>query len=474
MNSRRQRLVKRKMSKEEIEFLLGTDLFESCPEEARKILLSSMAAKEVPAGEIFIRQGQPARNFYLIQNGSCLVSFERDGESFPVSRLKSGDLVGEMAILTGEKRNANVQAETDVLLWRISRHEFEQLCLAYPPIRDFLTDIVSSRFAQSKFTTDRIIGKYVIREVLGQGGWSIVYRGLHSALNMPVAIKMLKHNMAMDPDFMERFRSEAGIIAQLNHDNIVRVYDVEHIYKTAFIVMEYLEGVPLDYLVDKTPKIEVSRVMDILMQVASGLDYAHNKGVVHQDIKPANIFIQQGDKARIVDFGLALPIGSVDETGFGGTPYYMAPEQIECEEIDRRTDVYSFGIMAYEMLTGQRPFPQKKVGEVFLAHRTTPVPDSRNLRPDVPADLDGIIQRCTQKNPEERFQDFEQVLGSLGGVASNTGLLSRVIDRKSHKIMNIILTYDGSGQVELNKLVDSFVESAESLGSKVHVSDFEN
>jgi tRNA A-37 threonylcarbamoyl transferase component Bud32 len=474
MTSRKQRLAKRKMSTDEIEFLLGTDLFDACPEEARSILLSSMAARDVSAGERFIRQGDSARNFYLIQNGSCLVSVEKDSATFPVSRLKSGDLVGEMAILTGENRNAHVDAETDMLMWGISRHEFEQLCLEHPPLRDFLTDIVTTRFAKSKFTPKRTIGKYVIKEILGQGGWSIVYRGVHSSLNMPVAVKMLKHNMAMDPDFMEKFRREAGVVARLNHENIVRVYDVELLYKTAFIVMEYLEGVPLDYLVENMPTLPLSRALDILIQVANGLKYAHGKGIVHQDIKPANIFIQEDDRARIVDFGLALPIGSIDDTGFGGTPFYMAPEQIECEEIDERTDVYSFGIMAYEIATGSRPFPQKDVSAVFRAHRETPVPDPRFRKPDLPEKFHDLVQKCTQKEPADRYQDFDGVLKDLLELVAGRGLTERIPERRARKVMSILMTFPSEKQIELAKLVGGFAEELKSLGAKVHVGDFQD
>lgn len=474
MTDRKQRLAKRKMSTEEMEFLLGTELLDACPDDAKSLLLASMAAKEVQAGERFIRQGDSARNFYLIQNGSCLVSVEKDGAIFPVSRLKSGDLVGEMAILTGENRNAHVDAETDMLLWRINRHEFEQLCLEHSSLRDFLTDIVTARFAKSKFTPERTIGKYVIKEILGQGGWSIVYRGVHASLNMPVAVKMLKHNMAMDPDFMEKFRREAGVIARLNHDNIVRVYDVELLYKTAFIVMEYLEGVPLDYLVENMPTLLLSRALDILIQVANGLKYAHGKGIVHQDIKPANIFIQEDDRARIVDFGLALPIGSIDDTGFGGTPFYMAPEQIECEEIDERTDIYSFGIMAYEIATGSRPFPQKDVSAVFRAHRETPVPDPRSRKPDLPEKFHDFVQKCTQKEPADRYQNFEEVLRDLQGLAAGTGIKERSLDQPTRMVMNILMTYPSEKQLELAKLVGGFAEELKALGAKVHIGDFQD
>lgn len=472
MTGSRHRLAKRKMSSEEVGFLLETDLLEACPEEARSQLLASMAARELQAGERFIRQGDPARNFYLIQKGSCLVSVEKESGLFPVSRLKQGDLVGEMAILTGENRNAHVEAETDMLVWGVSRHEFEQLCLAHPSLRDFLTDIVTTRFARSKFTPERTIGKYVIKDILGQGGWSIVYRGVHSTLNMPVAIKMLKHNMAMDSDFMEKFRREAGVIAKLNHPNIVRVHDVEHLYKTAFIMMECLEGVPLDYLIENMPVLALPRALDIMVQVGIGLKYAHSKGIVHQDIKPANIFILEDDRARIVDFGLAIPIGSIDDTGFGGTPYYMAPEQIDCDEVDERTDVYSFGIMAYEIVTGVRPFPQKNVEDVFRAHKETPAPDPRELNASLPCEFSDFVQKCTQKRPADRYQNFEQIIDDLRNIGEQTGLKDRQIQGGSHRVMSILMNYPEDRQVELADMVERFSNELKGLGARVRVGDF--
>jgi len=469
MTGRKQRLAKRKMTNEEMEFLFGTELFDAFPEDARSLLLAAMVAKEIKAGQRFIKQGDSAKNLYLIQKGSCLVSVEKNGSTFPVSRLKSGEVVGEMAILTGEKRNAHVEAETDMALWGISCLEFDQLCLEHPPLRDFLTEIVTNRFAKSKFTPDRTIGKYVIKEVLGQGGWSIVYRGVHSTLNMPVAIKMLKHNMAMDSEFMEKFRREAAVIAKLNHPNVVRIYDIEHLYRTAFIVMEFLEGVSLDYMIENLPTLAERRVLDILIQVANGLQYAHEEGIVHQDIKPANIFIQENDRSRIVDFGLALPIGSIDETGFGGTPFYMAPEQIECDEVDERTDIYSFGIMAYEMGTGQRPFHYKDVGKVFNSHRESPVPDPRTLTPNLTADFNNLVQKCTQKKPSERYQNFSEVLIDLRSLAEKTGLEERNIRDGLEKVMTVMMSYPEDISVSLTNIVDRFADELKSAGAKVQV-----
>jgi serine/threonine protein kinase len=240
-------------------------------------------------------------------------------------------------------------------------------------------------------------------------------------------------------------------------------------YRTAFIVMEFLEGVPLDYMIENLPTLAEQRVVDILIQVANGLQYAHENGIVHQDIKPANIFVQENDRSRIVDFGLALPIGSIDDTGFGGTPFYMAPEQIECEEVDERTDIYSFGIMTYEMVTGQRPFPYKDIGKVFRSHRESPVPDPRNLNPILTADFNNLVQKCTQKKPSERYQNFAEVLIDLRSLAEENGLEEKHIRDGQEKVMTVMMTYPEGISVTLTDIVDRFADELKSAGAKVQV-----
>ncbi len=468
------RLKKRKMSPEDFEFLMGTDLLEAAPEEAKSQLMASMASMEIDAGQKFISQGDRGDSFYLIQSGKCIVALEKDGETHPVSSVRSGDLVGEMAILTGERRNANVYAETDAKLWRISRREFEEICLAHPDLREFLTEVVTNRFAGAKHTIERTIGKYLITDVIGQGGWSIVYRGIHSSLNMPVAIKMLKHNMAMDPDFMAKFQNEAQIIASLNHDNIVRVYDIEHLYGTVFIVMEFLAGMSLEYILEDLPHLTFRRVMDFLIQVCHGLGYAHGQGIIHQDVKPANVFIQGGDRARIVDFGLACATGSEDSLDFAGTPHYMAPEQIEGDPVDERTDIYSLGITAFEMATGRRPFPTDDIGKVLQAHREEPAPDPRSLNPDLPSEFSDFIQRATHKDPDNRYRNMREVLRDLDPLAKKSGVKTRPETRQTGNMMSLSVFYQNDHKVELTHLVEQFTQELRDLGADLRVADFQD
>ena len=148
--------------------------------------------------------------------------------------------------------------------------------------------------------------------MIDQGGFGIVYKGIHKSLNMPVAIKMLKHNIAMDPDFLEIFRNEAKTIAHLNHNNIIRIYDIEEMYKTIFIVTEYLEGCSLRSILKNSSKLSLSKILDITIQVCFGLEHAHKHGIIHQDVNPNNIFIESDGQAKSIDFGLAYPTGNID------------------------------------------------------------------------------------------------------------------------------------------------------------------
>ena len=193
------------ISNEMFEFLLGSKLFQGTSEEARQSLREAMKPRRLKAGERLITQGEEGDDLYLISQGSCVVNFERDGEVHQVCRLKERDLVGEMAVLTGEARIANVDAETDLEVWGITGQAFDHACDRCPELRRYLTEIITYRFSSQKATADRTVGKYRIERIIGKGGWSVVYGGVHEFLNLPVAIKMLKHDMAMDPDFLERF-----------------------------------------------------------------------------------------------------------------------------------------------------------------------------------------------------------------------------------------------------------------------------
>jgi serine/threonine protein kinase len=459
---------KRRMYPDDLQFLIASPLFHAIPLEAKCPLLDLMTPIHVKTGERFIAQGDEGHSFYLIQKGSCVVNVEKNGTKHAISRLRSGDIVGEISLLTGEPRTANVDAETDMVLWSLTREQFDSLCLDYPDLVDFLTELVTRRFSTEKITANKTVGKYLISEIIGRGGWSIVYKGVHKSLNMPVAIKMLKHDMAMNKDFAEKFHNEAKTVALLNHDNIVRVYDIEELFRTIFIIMEYLEGLPLDYILYRMPKLTVPKALDILLQVCTGLSYAHDQGIVHQDIKPANIFIQLDGRTKIVDFGLSCPPGTID-CSLPGTIYYMSPEQIEGESVDERTDIYSFGIMAYEMLTGQRPYLEDDPAKLMELHLNEDIPDPRALVPDLPYELNYFIKRATQKDPSARFKSVWEIIRDLQPIADKLGVERRPETDKRRKMMNLFLFYQDEQQLVLNKLIEEFNRQVKDIGGELKV-----
>ena len=463
----------RRMRPSELEFLLQTRLFAAIPEQARCPVLNLMIPRDVPQGARFIRQGDEGDNLYLIQDGSCIVSVEKDGTVHPISRLKAGDIVGEMALFTGEPRSAHVDAETNLTLWSLNRAQFDALSGEYPDLRDFLTELVTHRFSTERLTAQRTVAKYVIQEIVGRGAWSVVYRGTHAALGMPVAVKMLKHTLAMDPDFSEKFRNEAKIIAGLNHENIVKVYDIEELFRTIFIIMEYLEGVPLEYVLEKMPRLPLSQVLEVIFQVCAGLAYAHERGVVHQDIEPGNIFIQPGGRVKLVDFGLACPPGTIDFC-LPGTIFYMSPEQIDGRLVDERSDIYSLGITAYEMITGRRPFPEDDPAKLMELHVTEDVPDPGELVPDLPHEMSYFVKRATQRDPSARFRTMWEILRDLQPLADRMGLSRQPTPREHRKMMSLFLFYKEEQQLALNAVIENLNHDLIKLGVMVRTIDFKD
>ena len=231
-----------KRSESDLLFLIRSELLDSVPQRELFHLLDCLSRKRFKAGDRIITQGDSGDFLFLVQEGICCAKVEKNGDIHPVARFKKGEVVGEMAVVTGEVRRAHVDAETDMVLWELERAKFEEIASEHSDLRIFLTELLANRLATSTATSERLIGKYILKNMIGKGGWSIVYQGVHKTLNRPVAIKMLRHDMAMEPGFIERFRKEAEIIASLRHNNIINVYDIEELFQTVFIMMEYLEG----------------------------------------------------------------------------------------------------------------------------------------------------------------------------------------------------------------------------------------
>jgi len=386
-------------------------------------LFKTLKVRHIRAGERFIRQGDPVGPAYIIQRGACIVLVEKDGMLHPTGHRGEGDIVGIISMLTGEPRTAHVEAETDMEVWVLDEEMFDDLSHADPDLLAFLTELTADRFDSKRPTADRMVGKYLITDIIGRGGYSIVYKGLHTGLQMPVAIKMLRHDLAMDETFLAGFQNEARIIAGFSHENIIKVFDIEERFKTVFIIMEHVEGRSLKEMLEGLQKIPSASTVDYLVQSLAALDYAHRKGILHRDINLTNIFVLNDDRIKILDFGLACPIGTQDFTSFG-TPFYMAPEQILSEPLDARTDIYALGITAYQMVTGQHPFPEKPLSALMDLHLNNDLPDPLPLAPGLPEELRRFILKSGRRAPQKRYASAREALEALQPLTGRfTGLL---------------------------------------------------
>ncbi len=458
----------------DISFLINTRLLRFLPRQAICPLLNCLSLVRIEEGKRLITQGEEGKNLYIIQDGSCTASIEKDGTIHTLSRMREGGVVGEMAVLTNESRSANVDADTELKMWELNRKHFEDIARKHPDLRTFLTEILTNRLETSNYSADRTIGKYLVQHKIGQGGYSILYQGIHQILKLPVAVKMMKHTLALEEEFIEKFRKEAEIIAKLNHRNIVKVYDIEEIYRTIFIIMEYMEGEPLESMLKRIGSIPIPQAVNFLTQICSGLGYAHEKDLVHLDIKPANIFVQADDEIKILDFGLARPPDLEEGSIFEGTIYYLAPEQIECDPVDQRTDIYSLGITAYEMIVGKRPYPEDNLAALLKMHQNQDIPDPAELVPDLPEGLRMFILKACQRDPNQRYQNIGEVLEDLRRLASDLGQESRAIASKIRKMTILNLIYSEEKQMDLNRLLEQFSTEAENLGIDIKAAEFKN
>jgi len=451
------------------EFFRRTELMRSLPRDAVAPLVNSVFYRFVKAGDRFIVQGEPGEACYLIQQGTCVARVEKEGRSKIVARLRKGSIVGEMALLTGEPRSSHVDAETDVELWGLTRAQYDRLYLEYPELRAFLTTVLTRWFDTRKVIAERHIGKYAITDVLGQGAYAIVYKGRHRVLNMPVAVKMMRHDMAMEPDFIDGFHQEAKTIARFNHPNIVKIHDIEERYRTVFIVMEYLEGKTLQQVLDAMLRLPPKTVVKYLQQICVGLRYAHQHNIVHQDIKPGNIFILADDEVKIVDFGLSCTCGS--ETMMAGTPFYMSPEQVECLPIDTRTDVYALGIMAYEMVTGVRPYPETDAWAVMDLHVTQDIPDPAETVADIPEHLRTMILKSCARDPSQRYQSVDEILEVLSPLVEAFDLSGPSVSSKSEQMTTVCILHEEAHRQDLQRMIETFKKRIEEKGMQLKRSD---
>jgi serine/threonine protein kinase/Tfp pilus assembly protein PilF len=282
-------------------------------------------------------------------------------------------------------------------------------------------------------TGSTFAGRYQIIEELGKGGMGKVYRALDKKLNEEVALKLIKSEIASDKKTLERFGNELKIARKIVHKNIGRMYELMEEKGTHYITLEYVPGQDLKGLIRQSRQLTVGTTISIAKQVCEGLSEAHKLGTVHRDLKPSNIMIDKEGNARIMDFGIARSLKAKGITGAGvmiGTPEYMSPEQAEVKEVDQRSDIYSLGVILYEMVTGRVPFEGETPLGIAMKHKSEVPKNPRELNAQLAEDLSRVILRCMEKDKEKRYQSAGEVRSELSRIEKGIPTTEREIPKR--------------------------------------------
>lgn len=271
----------------------------------------------------------------------------------------------------------------------------------------------------------KIDGRYAVQEVIGVGGMAIVYKAYDEIDDRVVALKVLKEEYAANEEFKRRFRNESRAVAMLSHPNIVRVYDVSMDERMQYIVMEFVDGITLKEYIDQQHALNWKEAVHFTVQILRALQHAHEKGIIHRDIKPQNIMMLEDGTVKVTDFGIARVAGSETRTMTDhaiGSVHYISPEQASGRATDVKSDIYSLGVVLYEMLTGRLPFESENAVSVAIMQMQTQPRSPREINPDIPEGLESITLRAMQKEPERRYASAAAMLADINAFKQNPSI----------------------------------------------------
>ena len=303
-------------------------------------------------------------------------------------------------------------------------------------------------------TINQIANRYEIISLVGQGGMADVYKAQDTILNRIVAIKILRQKLSEDPMTLVRFQREASAASRLSHPNVVDIYDVGEYNGMHYIVMEFIRGRTLKELISLRGPLSVDEAVHIMRQLTSAIAHAHEHNIIHRDIKPQNILVKDDGTIKITDFGIAVANDAVQLTlnnAVMGSAHYLAPETAQGKDPDPKIDIYSMGIVFYELLTGSVPFQGKTPTEIAIKHLREPIPFVRDFNPGIPQSIENIVLKATAKNPAERYDSASDMLYELMHYNDISNRNVQRVTFKSQPVSNVEIDDDGYVKVEYEK-----------------------
>lgn len=385
-----------------------------------------MEVRDYEAGDLLIRQGDQGGFLLVIIDGAASACVRQaDGRVTPLAELRVGNIIGEMSLVTNEPRTADIICRTPVRACLLSVDDFDALALQYPELRALLTDVVAERLGQSPY--DSLSGKdvngYRIVRCVGRGGMGIVYEAVQLAGGGRVALKMMNHRLLYQPKAIQRFQREADTLKSLSHRAIARLYGRFTAYKTQFLVLEFCPGTTLSAVMSAHGRMDESTVRQIVGQLADVLQYVHDRGVIHQDMKPSNVMLSDSGQVKLLDFGIAIvdrtasPSRGVNDattTPFIpmerlGTPRYMAPEQFGSQELDHRADWYGLATIAYEALAGRPAVEATDLFAIIKERQEFVLPPASQIGQGVSREMHDFLVNALQPRREDRTVDMRQL-----------------------------------------------------------------
>jgi len=304
-----------------------------------------------------------------------------------------------------------------------------------PSLRDIHPEVTETlQTAVRDLTTgSTFAGRYQIIEELGKGGMGRVYKVFDTEIKEKIALKLLKPEIGIDQEMIERFRNELKLARKISQRNVCRMHDLNREEGAYYITMEYVGGEDLKRLIRKVGQMSTGKTISIAKQVCEGLAEAHGLGIVHRDLKPQNVMVDEAGNAKIMDFGIARSLKVKGITGAGvmiGTPEYMSPEQVEGKEVDQRSDIYSLGVILYEMVTGRVPFEGDTPFTIGVKHKSEIPRNPKDLNAQIPEDLSRVILKCLEKDKAARYQSVDALRADLTKIEEGLPTTEKVIPKR--------------------------------------------